>query len=629
MRNTLKSFLPAALTFVFSAGHAFAAEAVTIADLAPKQAAFVMGVDNFAATKASFDKTGLRKVWDDKKTQDFIHKSLKEEMDKMVKSFEDSGIKIDELDPPAGAVGTAFWMHWNDKEKKAEPRAVSFGDWGDKADATAKQIEEAIEQAEKKKDIVLKEDEYKGAKLWLIEIVEKAEAKKPAAEANADGEEEMDDEFGMDDEGPGEKALDFKNLVYARSGSHLLMTADVESMEKAIDRIAGTDAESVGDTAEFAATVKQLEKPQGYLVFLPGAFTPLLTSMTEAAKAGAPGVDPSLANEPTPLTIMNALGVTGVKGVGMGVKFDTEGGMMEQSYAIQCPDKKGIMTLIGGVDQKFTAPSFAGADAAGVTLFQFKFAEVLNVLMEGARSLPPEIGDEFVQNLQPAQMMAGPILSNLGPQVWFVQSYAKPIDAKSSKMLAAIACKDAAQFNQALQNLGGMLPIQPRDFQGNQIWSIAGGMPMPGVADFALGVGFGHVFIGETAQVENAMRSAGNPDAANLNKEARFTNAMRTAAGSGLAFGWTDTKQALEYTDWTMKNPDKVMEAQMAGMFGDDPDAEQYKKEMIEDAKKNQPQWMKDIPLDVLARELGDTVFEFHAVPEGFKGRSLWLRPTK
>lgn len=449
MRNTLKSFLPAALTFVLAAGNAFAAEAVTIADLAPKQAAFVMGIDNFSATKASFDKTGLRKVWDDKKTQDFIHKSLKKEMDEMVKSFEDSGIKVDELDPPDGAVGTAFWMHWNDKDKKAEPRAVSFGDWGDKAEATAKQIEEAIEQAEKKKDIVLKEDEYKGAKLWLIEMVEKPKEAKPAREGNTDAEEEMDEEFGMDDEGSGEKPLDFKNLVYARSGTHLLMTADVETMERAIDRIAGTDAECVGDSAEFAATLKQLERPQGYVVFLPTAFNPLLTSMTEAAKAGAPGVDPSLANEPTPFTVMNALGVTGVKGVGMGVKFDTEGGMMEQSYAVQCPEKKGIMTLFGGVDQKFSAPGFAGADAAGVTLLQFKFAEVLNVLMEAARSLPPEIGDEYVQNLQPAQMMAGPILSNLGPQVWFVQSYAKPIDAKSSKMLAAIACKDAAQFNQA------------------------------------------------------------------------------------------------------------------------------------------------------------------------------------
>ncbi len=628
MRNTLKSFLPAALTFVVAAGHAFAAEAVTIADLAPKQAAFVMGVDNFAAAKASFDKTGLRKVWDDKKTQDFLHKSLKNEMDEMVKSFEDSGIKIDELDPPAGPVGTAFWVQWNEKDKKAEPRAVSFGDWGDKADATAKQVEEAIAQAEKKKDIVVKEDEYNGTKLWLIEIVEKPKEKKPAADAdNAGGEEEMEEDF-MDEGAGDEAALDFKNLVYARSGSHLLMTADVETMERALDRLAGKDADSIGDNADFAATVKQLEKPQGYAVFLPGAFSSLLGTLTEEARAGTPGVDFSLADEPGPATIMNALGLTGVKGVGMGVKFDTEAGMMEQSYAVQCPDKKGIMSLFGGADQKFAAPSFAGADVAGVTLLQFKFADLLTVLTDGAKTLPPEVGDMFIQNIQQAQLMAGPILSNLGPQVWMVQSYAKPIDAKSSKTLFAIACKDAAQFNQSLQNLGGMLPIQSRDFQGNQIWSLSGGMPIPG-GDFALGVGFGHVFIGEAAQVENAMRSAGNPDAANLNKEARFTGAMRGAAGSGLAFGWTDTKQALDYTDWTIKNPDKVVEAQMAGMFGDDPDAEQYKKEMMEEAKKNQPQWMKDIPIDVLARELGDTVFEFHVVPEGLKGRSIWLRPGK
>jgi hypothetical protein len=631
MRNTLKTLLPAALTIIVAAGHAIAAP-VTIADLAPKQAAFVIGVDNFAATKAAFDKTGMRKAWDDKRTQDFIQKNLKKEMDEMVKAFEDSGIKLDELDPPSGPVGSAFWINWNAKDKKSEPRAVSFGDWGDKADATAKQIEEAIAQAEKKKDITVKEDDYKGSKLWLIEIVEKPDAKKPAAGGakNADGEEEMaedEDMLGEDASGPG--PMDLKNVVYARAGSHLLMTTDVETMEKSIDRIAGTDADSVGDNADFTAVIKQLETPQGYAVFLPGAMTSFMTTLVEESKAGTPGVDPSLANDPNPGTVMTALGLAGVKGVGTGIKFDTEGGMMEQSFSIFCPDKKGIMTLFAGADQKFTAPAFANADAASVTLLQFKFADLLGVLTEGAKSLPPEFGDTVVQNIQQAQLMAGPILTNLGPQVWLVQSYAKPLSATSSQTLVAIACKDAAQFNTSLQNLGGMLPIQSRDFQGNQIWSMAGGGMIPGMSDFSLGVGFGHVFIGQNAMVENAMRSAGNPDAASLNKEPRFTTAMRSAAASGLAFGWTDMKQALEFTDWTIKNPDKMVEAQMKGMFGDDPDAEQYKKEMIEEAKKNQPAWLKDIPMDVLIREAGDAVFEFHVVPEGLKGRSLWLRPAK
>lgn len=630
MRMTFTTFLPAAVVLQFAALAAGAP--MTIADLAPKDAAFVVSVDDFAATKASFDKTGLRKIWDDPKVQEFLKKHFQEEMDEFARSFEDSGIKLEELDPPSGPVGGAFWMVWNEKEKKVEPRMISLGDWGEKAEAAAKQIESAIGEAERKKSIVVDEDEYGGAKLWVIEFANKPEEPKAeAGEGDAGGEEEIDIE-GMGEEGGGESgkemAPDLEKMVYARVGNNLLAASDVETMERTIDRLGGKDAgASVGDSEAFAGVLKQLEKPQAYAAFFPGPMITLLGTLTEQAEKGVEGLPTELLDEPRMGTVMSAFGLAGVQGVGVGVRFDTPGGMMEQTYSVLCPEKKGVMSLFSGTDQKFAAPAFAGADAAGITLLQFKFAELLSVLTEGARALPPEVGDMMVQNVQQAQVMAGPILSNLGPQVWMVQSITKPYSATSSQLLGAIACKDVAQINQALQNLGGMLPIQSRDFQGNQVWSLAGGMPLPGVGELSIGVGFGHVFIGQTALVENAMRSAGNPEAASLNGEARFSESVRGMAGSGLGFGWTDTKQALEYADWQMKNFDKMIEAQMQGMFGDDPDAEQYKKEMIEEAKKNQPEWMRDMPLDVVAREMGDTAFEFHVVPEGIKGRSIWLRP--
>ncbi|MFM9957030.1 MAG: hypothetical protein ACKVZJ_03070 [Phycisphaerales bacterium] len=629
MLNLTKTFLPAAVVLQLAALAVGAP--MTIAEVAPKDAAFILSVDDFAATKAAFDKTGLRKAWDDKRTQDFVAKFFKKEMDEMAKSLEDSGIKLDELEPPSGPVGAAGWMTWSEKDRKLDPRLISLGDWGDKAEATAKQIETAIAEAERKKDITLKEDEYAGAKLWVIEIVQKPKAEGGAAAGGgAEGEEEIDLE-GMDEDGMGGGAQmmrESNTIVYARMGNNLLATSDVETMERTIDRLSGKDSgPTVGDSAEFAGVLKQLDKPQAYVTFLPGPMLTLLGNLTAEAEKNPEGMDPSLTDEPSRATLMTAFGLTGVKGIGAGVRFDTPGGVMEQTYSVLCPDKKGVMSLFSGADQKFSAPAFAGADAAGITLLQFKFTELLNVLTEGARSLPPEIGDEMVQNVQQAQLVAGPILSNLGPQVWMVQSVTKPFSASSSQALFAIACKDVAQINQALQNLGGMLPLQSRDFQGNQVWSLGGGMPLPGIGEMSIGVGFGHVFIGQTALVENAMRSAGNPDAANLNSEPRFTEAVRGVAASGLAFSWADMKQGFEYMDWQFKNPDKMVEAQMAGMFGDDPDAEQYKKEAMEEAKKNQPEWMKEIPLEVLSRELGDTVFEFHVVPEGLRGRSLWLRP--
>lgn len=604
------------------------AEQASILDLAPRDTAFVVSIENFASMKASFDKTGLRKIWDDPKVQSFIKTHAKEAMDEMVKGLEESGIKADELEAPSGPVGAAFWLVWDDKEKKVKDQLVAIGDWGDKADATHKQIEEAIDKGEEKKTIKVTLDEYAGTKIWVLEPIAQPKPAKPERPEGDDAEaEDMGDD--MMDEGSNEPPKPaFEKLVYARSGNNLLAAADVQTMESALERLGGKDGPSVGDSDEFAGVIRQLEKPQAYAVFISAPLVTLLDKLTLESKAGTPGVDESLSAEPGPLTVLSATGLSGVKGAGVGVKFDTESGMMEQSYAVLCPDKKGLLTLFSAPDQKFTAPNFVSADAASVSLFQFKFADVLSTVTESARTLPPDIGDQFVQNVQQAQLMIGPILANLGPQIWLINGYTKPYSATSGQVLGAIATKDAAQFNTALTNLQGMLPIQSRDFQGNQIWSLGTGMPIPGVGEISIGVGFGHVFIGGTSNVENAMRQAGNNDAAGLSKEKRFADGVAMLKASGLAFGWSDTRQLLEYADWQMKNIDKVTEAQLGAAFGDDPDAEQYKKEMIEEAKKNQPAWARELPTDVVARELGDTVWDFHATAEGFQGRSILLRPA-
>lgn len=606
-------------------------EPLTISDIAPKDAMVVIGVDDFAAARASFDKTGLRKVWDDKSVQAFFKKHAKEAGEELARQFEQSGIKLDELSPPSGPAGAAFWIVWDDKAGKVVPRGVWFGDWGNQAEGVAHQIEEAIGKGEDQKALTVKEDEYAGHKLWILEVVEDAAEAKPAPKAQA-GDMESDEPEG-DEEEPdagegGDTPFELKTIVYARAGNHLVAASDVVTIEAALDRLGGKSGHSVGETAEFTGLARQLGKPQGYAVFFPTPAMGVLNKVIDAAKDGAEGVDVSLGQEPRMTSVIGALGLAGVQGVGVGIKFDTEAGMAEQSFGVLCPDKKGIMSLFAAPERKFEAPAFAPADAAAVSLFQFRAADLLSTLTECAKQLPPEFGDQAVQGIQQAQLMAGPILSNLGPEIWVLTGITRPFNAESSQMLWAIQAKDAGSFNQALQNVAPMVGLQSRDFQGNQVWSMGRGVPIPGLGSLAIGVGFGHVFIGQSQVVENALRQAGNPGAAALDKEERFRKSLAGLKGSGLAFGWTDMGRAIEWTSWMLRNPDKMMESQLSGMFGNDPDAEQYKKEMIENARRNQPEWMKEIPLDVLARELGDSVFEAHSTPEGISGRMIWLRPV-
>ena len=609
-------------------------ENVSILDVAPKDAAFVVNIENFAATKASFDKTGMRKIWDNPKIKEWVLKHSKEMVSEMSHSLEDAGIKLDELNPPSGHVGMAGWVGWS-KEKAPEFRIISIADFGDKADGTAKMIEDAIDKASAKKTITVKEDEYAGHKVYTLDEVPQPKPEKKAAKKK-DGDEPDDADAADGDEGNDEHPAampELTHFVYSRAGTYLVVASEMDTMERALDRFGGKSSPSVSDNPDLAGVTKNLNGAKDYAVLLTGPLVALLDKVIDEAKAGNPHISGGFGEEPRVTSILQLAGLTGIRGAGVGVRFDTDAGLMEQTYSVLATEKKGIVGLFDAPAAKFAAPAFASADAAGVTMVQFKFADLISTLLDISKGFPPDMSQMMEQQIQQAQIVLGPILAQLGPQVYFVQSYAKPYGIKSSQTIGAIAVKDPAALNQSLSGFAQMVGLTSRDFQGNQVWSMPeGGGAIPGMSGTSLAVGFGYLFIGASAQVENALRQAGaqgaGGEAAGLAKEARFTNAVRAIKNEGYAFGYSDFRQMLEYTQWTLKNPDQVVLSHLEGMFGNDPEAEKYKAEAAKRAKESMPEWVKDMPeLDPVFAELGDTVFEVQNTPDGMQGRSIWLRP--
>lgn len=622
--------LKLAPAIVLFAGSAALADNFTIADVAPKGSAFIVSIDDYKAMRASFDKTGFMEVWKDPSMQTWFKKYSKEAIEEFNKDLEEVNLKLEDIKEPSGTVGAAFWITpaANPGEKPAA-HTLAFGDWGDNTDEAATKIAESLAQAEEKGKIILDEDEYASTKIFAITD---PNAGKPKEEAKADKDEADEDAEDMDFDMPEPEApfAEMKTVYYARVANNLVFSSDMDSVERVIDRAAGKDADSIGDSADYSAVLAQIGKNQAYAAFFTSSLLDLLAKNDATDRANLSDEEKAML-PPSTSQILGLLGLAGVKGGSFGINFDTDAGMAQGSFGVLVPEKKGLFTLIDPPAAAFSAPAFVSADASTLTMLQFEFAGLFPLLNELSNQLPAEQAAQIQQGLQQASGMAAPILDNIGPQIFVTQSLEKPFSPESQKFLVAIAARNPDAIAQQINTLGGMAGLQARDFQGNQIWSMGeGGPAIPGVGNIALGLGAGHLFIGTGPAVENALRLAANPGDSQLSKDPRFVTALKTLPANGLAFAWADTRQAIEYYDWTLRNMDKIQAKQAEEIFGDDPESQEAKKEYLEAMKQNIPEAVRDLPsLDIIAKHIGDSVGDVQVTPDGLRGKFIYLRPTK
>lgn len=585
---------------------------LTIRDFAPPETIFIVGADNTAAMMESFNRTGFRALWDEPSTQEWMKKSMADFVPALNESLEGIGLTKEDVTPPTGACGIATW--WGpSKEAGGPPTDITLvmGDYGEGAQKMHDSITEALEKAANQKKLELSEKDHDGVTVWTVRIIrpEQEEAAEDWADmGEAGGVAGWMEKFG---EEPG---------FYARSGDYLMLSTSEEALHGAIDRSKGDKRASIDENADFAQVRRQIGSTQGYAAFIVSSAVAFARKELEQ--------NPEEASEiGRMLPILDVLGLNEVKAVGAGLKFDGEAGMMETPLVTLAPQKRGLLSLID-IGGPFEAPAFIGPDSASAMLFRFNFAGVLPLVNQVIATMPEEEAAEAQGMVGMLSMTAGPILANIGPEVHVSSQYERPFSADSSKTLFALAVKDSAAVTQSMAGLQGMLGLEARDFQGNQIWSTGAGMfEAP-----SIGLGFGRLFVGPTAVVENAMRQAGAAGGPSLSNEQRFKDSTRTLNARGMMFSWTDMKKAAEWYDWSSKNMETIVKAQIAEAFGPDEPADdderQWRREAEENALKQIPAWMKEMPSgELIKKHVGDVVAEMRSTDAGLEGRVIWLRP--
>ncbi|MGP1345868.1 MAG: hypothetical protein ACTS3F_04265 [Phycisphaerales bacterium] len=590
------------LSFVAAGGVCLAvsggviAKPSSFAEIAPSDTAVLVNIPNFSAVKASFERTGLMDLWNDPSLRQWFENFAADALEDIESGLEEFNVTMDDLRAPQGMAGSAVWI--SAPEGDPEAGVINFmmaGDFGDDADTMAETVATMIERIEDEGNFTISYDDFGDHEITVLTRVDAGDD---------DGWENPADSMEPD------------ALHYVRSGSVLMMGTSLTAIENALDALGGRDIDSAADSADLAATLAQ--HPGGVQAYAALLNKPLFSLTQRLAD-----MDESM----IPLDMLEKLGLLEVRAASIGLNMEPRAGMMEQTFGVLVGQKKGLLTLIDVPPARFQPPAFANADAASVGMYQFNISGLLPLLRQVVEGSEDPNMQMMAGQLPMIEQTVGPILNSLGTRIYAVQSFTRPLSATSERNLVAIDLKSRDEFMGALAGFAPMLGMEARDFQGNQIWAMpdGGGMMLP--IDIAIAAAGNFAYFGSPQAIEDALRQADR--AGGLAQEEAFTSAMSAVANEGLSFGWTDMRQTLRHAEWMWKNQEAIIRERVTAMFGDDPEFDDWRKEMIEEELANMPEWMKNPPnIDAILKHVGNTVFEFEITDDGIRGRSVWLKPA-
>ncbi len=595
------------------------AQQLTIADLAPEEAFLILGVDNAKSTIASFKKTGSFALFNDPEMRQWFGELIEEPMSEFQGFLDSIDASAEDFSEPSGMMGMAVWLNATKEGAQGNDAMPAHflvsAEFGDDAVKMHDMIVRAFEAGEDEDSLTYSKEAMGEAQIYTVRPTE-------VEVDDAAGDDWDDDEWGDDEwaNEAGGMSAGPEEFFYARHGEVLMLSTSLGDMENALSRIEGVGFDNASGTAAYSRLKPAGNSYDAYAVLINGPLYDMADSM-----AGDDENQLAMMGVPPIMTILDAVGLSEVRGASMTVSFDHEKGDTVGELFVSAPRLRGLMGLLNVPDKAFKVPSFVSQDAASISMFQVDLAGLFPAIKQALNNMPPEIAQQG-QMLGMIEPSVQPLLAQLGPEIFITQTYRRPFDVDSQEVLVAIGTKDANAITNAFAQMAPMAGLEGRDFQGNQIWSMpegGGGMLPIGSGGASIGFGFGYMFVGPDNAVEGAMRQAANGDSAFANDKG-FQNAMKALSNNGLSFAYQNMEETLAYQAWTAKNMDKIIDKQIDQMFGDFDD-EEMKQQMRESMMEANP--MGGMPdMKNLAKYIGDSVMEYQLVDGGIKGTFVLLR---
>lgn len=587
---------------------------VPIEAFAPRDSYLVATVPSFADVMDALDESSLGDLWREPSVQTWIEELTADGLSEMRTSMEEIGVDVDELEPPTGRVGVAaFFVSEVDEAGDEWPtqRLLVSAEFGDRADATMDAIWAVLDEWVEQDKAIVGDDEYRGATIIDIEWILPEEEEIEFPENDEDWENWTPPDPVMSPLG----TLSVADHAFVARLDGLIVASDERGMvERAVDAALGDDVDAVADSRTYQDLAAQ--HPDGQharLIFvLNDQLRELMTESLGYMTMMLPGVDPA--------AVIDVLGIMELRGAGMGLRLDGADGLVEMTHGLLIPEKRGLVAMFDTASSALEPPALAGADTAELTRVSIDFEALMPLARAVVATLDEEMRGQANMALELAATTIQPLLETIGPELYVLTDYDKPLHAGSRSFLVATPVRDEL----TVANVLAMVTAQAqglftaRDFEGTAVYATEDG-------SIAHAVGYGHLLVGPLRNVEDALRQAANPGGATLASEPRFRAAIRVAGDEMMLGSYVDMEERLEWTAWQMDHVTEIMEQRIRDM--DLP--EEVRDEWLADMREQMEAEDQPTPpsMDVLLKYLGDLVTEMRSTPDGFRGRALLLRP--
>lgn len=595
------------------------AKGPTIADIAPAESMLVVSVADWTTLKAQFDRTGMKTLWSTNEVQALVKELAKETAEEFEGMLSEVGLTKEDMVYPSGNIGMAVTFakplsevaaQIGTLEGELDTDALFVADYGDNADKFSELLEKLYDIASEKHGAEIRQTPY--GEHSITSVIHPAEEE---AEGEGDQDEDDLDDFDIPGVGmlmPFEGENGPSGFHVVRLDSTYIICDSMETLEASIDRAGDPGRPSVGEDTVYIKSMAQHPDDSGATIFFrAGEAIRLFTSQMTLEQRQWDEAAPDMA------VIFDALGLLGVQSASFGVRLDTADAMAETTVGILAPEKKGILSLFMRGAPSFQTPAFIPADASSLTQLVIDFSKIPEIARGVIDSLPDEVKEQANMAYAQAEPLVLPVIAALGPDVYIAQTIAQPLAVDSQKTVVALRLTDPLVISNLASTFGAQIGLVAREFQGAQIFE---------QADVGMGAGISAewLFIGQIPLVEDALRRAGAPGDDLLSGQDNFKAAAAFLQGDAVVSQFQDTERTIRYMLWSIQNADKIADAQLDALEID----EEFKQQIREARGAEQRDWVRLLPPpELITQHIGDSAGEIRPTPDGYRGRTVMLRP--
>jgi hypothetical protein len=598
-------------SIIFGVGTTAAFAQPAIERLAPADSVVVVSIKDFQSSMERLERTGLWALWQSDQMKALRADALEKGKEHLDEILQELGVDEESLVAPHGPLGFAVFPGTADRFNASEPGFLVMADYGPQAFKMSRLIDAVIAKADEEGDVEYRLNEVLGRTVYSFDL----------SDLELDGVFELeDDRMNQMPQMPVPDPTDVLDVIeklhYVRDGNRFMLCSDLGALTEALEVLDGEDRAGLENREDFQAVLRQLGEVDGYGVLLTRDIARMLGG-----------------GDPMAMMIQGMIQafLGDIRALGAGVRLDGPASMVEETFAVYMPNgKAGLTALMDTGSPRRDPPPFVGPDAIAYSRMNFEFNGIINLLREMGRA-NPMLQVQIDSLLLDHGETIDQVTSALGPEVHSVLELSRPIDLSSLKTLYAIRSSRPEQLDTLLAQHAPKMGLEPRDFLGNRVYSISfnplmmAGPMMPGAGGdgYSIGFGGGHVMIGTTSLVEDALRASGKADLPTLADDPDYRRALAAIpAENTVAWGVMDL---VEYLDF-FKDFDLMLRQQMIEQMKQwNPE---YADEMQAELEDQEAAPWRKFDTTELKRYLGPVVWEFRATDDGFVGTSHLLAPA-